>query len=431
MTKFKSEISTALGFEKESQGIMQFILNHKKTVGIKLDTIHPTTSNFYISVEPIDKINVEENVFKIDLKEIKRKVSSLLDKNNMVLYVLLDRLDEFVIKEDYVVQKKLLEGLMAFYRNFSSTSQIRIKPFIRTDIFNRLDLSGLGTDKILSKTIHLKWESSDLRDLMARRLAYNYCNVFEVPYLGIEIDEERFHLDPKFVEEEIIRRRNDERNFLSKWCSRKYRKFLTKLKIRINELNRKERKINFSDLIARDAIHLIFPKNCEHIATSGKKEPIKFIDFLETHLIFSSDYSTPRLIIAFFEECLYQTRTYYSNNPNITEINLNYDNEYELVKLECITRAYNQIKQQLWTSIARDANEWEIKVQNLKSSLSRQQSLTFQDINDHTIWLDEHEPKQFIAFLTQAGILKCITPNKPHQERKYEFPVLFREVEMA
>jgi hypothetical protein len=346
----------------------------------------------------------------------------------MVLYVLLDRLDEFVIKEDYMIQKSLLEGLMACYRNFSSTTQIRIKPFLRTDIFNRLDLSGLGTDKILSKTIHLKWESSDLRVLMARRLAHNYCNVFDVSYLEIEVDEERFHLDPKFVEEENIRKRNDDRNFLTKWCSRKWRKFLTNLIIGLNELNRRERKINFNDVIARDAIHLIFPKNCEHTTTSGKKELIKFIDFLETHLIFSSDYSTPRVVIAFFEECLYQTRTYYANNDNITEIYKNYDHEYELVKVECITRAYNQIKQNLWTSVARDANEWEIKVQNLKDSLAKKQSITFKDICSHDKWEHDREPMQFIAFLTQAGLLKCKTPNKPHIERVYEFPLMFREV---
>lgn len=410
---------------------MQFFLNHKKTVGIKLDTLHPTSANFYLSAEPIDKASIEENVFKVDLKEIKRKVSSLLDKNNMVLYVLLDRLDEFVIKEDYTIQKKLLEGLMACYRNFSSTSQIKIKPFFRTDIFNRLDLSGLGTDKILSKAVHLKWESSDLRDLMARRLAHNYCNVFDVPFLEVEVDEERFHLDPKFIEEENIRKRNDDRNFLTKWCSRKWRKFITNLFIRINELNRRERKINFNDVIARDAIHLIFPKNCEHLSISGKKEPIKFIDFLDTHLIFSSDYSTPRVVIAFFEECLYQTRTYYANNENIIEIHKNYDQEYEVVKLECITRAYNQIKQNLWTSIARDANEWESKVQNLKDSLAKHQSLTFEDIRLHTNWEHDKEPMQFIAFLTQAGILKCKTPNKPHIERLYEFPLLFREVSLA
>lgn len=332
----RSEISSALGFEKPKVGIMQFLLSHKKTIGIKLDQLHPTTSNFYISAEPVEAEKVNESIFKIDLKEIKKKISSLLDKNNMALYVLLDRLDEFVIKEDYEVQKKLLEGLMACYRNFSSTSQIRIKPFFRTDIFNRLDLSGLGTDKILDKCLHLKWEPRELRELIARRIVHNIYEHCNVESLSFETDLGKLYLDTKYVEDQNSKHKNTTRNFFSKWCLRKWDSLIEQVMIALHELNRRERKTNFNDAITVDVIHLLFPKQCEHITLSGKKEFIKFIDFIDTHLLFSTNHSTPRVVIAFFEQCLLETRAYFGKNRDITSLPKNNENEFELVKIECI-----------------------------------------------------------------------------------------------
>ena len=427
LAKYKNEISAALGFEDKKVGIMQFLLSHKKTIGIKLDQLHPATSNFYVSAEPIEKLNTSEDVFKVDLKEIKKKVSSLLDKNHMVLYVLLDRLDEFVIKEDYAIQKRLLEGLMACYRNFSSSTQIRIKPFFRTDIFNRLDISGLGTDKILSKTVHLKWEPNDLRELIARRLFYNFTENLDIANLEFETDEGRLHLDPKYVEDEKIRTKNDKRNFITRWGSKKWKKLVSDFIIQLQMIDRRERKTNFSDAITTDIIHQIFPKSCEHTTSNGKKEYIKFIDFIDSHLSFATDFSTPRVVIDFFEECLYETRSYYAKNKDIVSVPKNFENEYELVKVECITRAYIKIKQKLWGSISRDSIEWENKITDFKVNLTSKLKLNYQDIASNTNWDSEKEAAQFIAFLMHAGILKCINREKTHIERVYELPLMFRE----
>lgn len=426
LEQYKRDFEIGLGFTDKKVGIMQFLLSHKKTVGIKLDQLHPTSSNFYISAEPVSHEAENGEILKIDLKEVKRKLTQVLVQKNIELRVLLDRIDEFVIKEDYEVQKKLLEGLMQCYRSYATSSQIKINPFLRTDIFNRLDISGLGADKILSKTIHLKWEKNDLRELIARRLYHNIVEFLPIEGLYFEEDEGRLHLDPKYIEEEKLKLKNDNRNILTKWCSRNWNKFLRRFLVALRELNRRERKTNFNDAITTDIIHLIFPQKCDHLTINGKSEYINFIDFIDTHFLFSTHYSTPRVVIDFFEECLYQTRSYYAKNLDIGTIQRNSENEFELVKIECISRAYMKIKEKAWLSISRDASEWESKVNEFKSNLSSKKLIHFNDINKLDRWTNDHEVTQFIAFLKHAGVLKCNNPHKTHSEREYDISILFQ-----
>jgi hypothetical protein len=425
------DISVALGFEKPKIGFMEFLISHKKTVGVKLDQLHPTTSNFYISTEPTSDLGKDENIHHIDLREVKRHISRALDKNAMVLYVLLDRLDEFVILEEYETQKSLLEGLLTCYRNFSSTSQIRVKLFFRTDIFNQLNLSGLGADKIIAKSVNLKWSGSDLRELIARRLAHNYYEHLSVADLMFRTDMGTLHLDPKYIEEQKALSKIDDRNRFAKWCSKFAAKFKTALLAAMNDRKRVERRTNFNDAINIAVINLIFPVFCEHISTSGSLERIRFLTLLESHLSFSSNYSTPRLVIAFIEKCLYETRSYYSKNKDIKEIPLNSDNEYELVKVGCISRAYQTVKDDVWNSLAREASKWEHEILQLRDKLAAKDEITLEDITKFTTWSLPDEPKRFIALLTHSGILRCKTPHKPHSERLYEFPLLFREASLA
>lgn len=427
----KHDISVALGFEKPKVGFMEFLISHKKTVGVKLDHLHPTTSNFYISAEPTEISGNSDEIHHIDLKEIKRQISRALDKNDMALYVLLDRLDEFVILEEYETQKHLLEGLLTCYRNFSSTSQIKLKLFLRTDIFNQLDISGLGADKIIAKCVNLKWSSSDLRELIARRLVHNFTEHLQISDLAFDTDTGTLHLDPKYIEEQKARSKLDTRNRFFKWCSNFAEEVRTAVLATMNDQKRVERKTNFNDAINIAVINLLFPVFCEHINNSGEIEKIRFLTLLESHLSFATDHSTPRLFISFIEQCLYETRSYYSKNKDIREIPLNSDKEYELVKIGCISRAYQSVKDDVWNALVREASRWDNEVLQLRDKLAARCEISFDDIRGQFVWDSEDDPKRFIALLTHSGILKCKTPHKPHEERIYEFPLLFRETSQA
>lgn len=428
LSTHRKDISVALGFEKPKVGLMEFLLGHKKSVGVKLDNLHPTSSTFFISAEPAAQL--DQAATQIDLQRIKRDVSSVLDKNNCILFVLLDRLDEFVILEDYDTQKLLLEGLVACYRNFSTGTPVKIKLFVRTDLFNRLNIGDLGADKIIAKSIKLSWRPEDLRELVARRLTYNILEQLQISEIKFKTDEGTLHLDPRYIEQQKIIKSSLEGHKIKQFLIGVLIRIQSELNAKLMNLQRRERKTNYNDKISAEIISLLFPNSCDHLSTGGKVGSIRFVDFIATHLNYSTGYSTPRITISFFEKCLHEARTYYSRNRDITRIRKNSDEEYELVKVECITRAYNSLKDDVWSVVSKAAHDWERKILDLRGKLNAQSEVSYKDFVKLRDWSDDNEPRQFVAFLMHAGVLSCQNISRPQDERTYTFPIMFRDVKL-
>ena len=111
----------------------------------------------------------------------------------------MDKLDEFVVKEAYSFQKMLIQGLLECERSYIRYENIKLKLFLRTDLFEKLNFESLGYEKVQYKKIDLIWNSQDIRKLISQRILLNYSELLGLKHLEFEIDKEKLYLDAKSI----------------------------------------------------------------------------------------------------------------------------------------------------------------------------------------------------------------------------------------
>jgi len=275
--KIKESINTIkeiFGGLKKKASLFDVFMSQKKTIGCKVDQsiTQLPIPDFYLSVEPNqDEILVEENkeLFAIiNIEEYKRQIDNCLSEQDIVLYVILDKLDEFVLREEYEIQKNIIQGLLFAERSYNRFNNIKLKIFLRSDIFKKLNFDELGYEKVSSKKVELMWSPDDIREFIARRIVYNYFNVFDLDCIKISIEKERLYID-----ETSLSHLDAIRNL-----SHKYSSMVDKLIKFISQTVKKDsyaiRKTNFSDEVNREIITSIFPRNVPHKDISGSTKEI-------------------------------------------------------------------------------------------------------------------------------------------------------------
>ena len=114
LCKANEEMSIVLGYKKNHPNLIDIIKGVKATVGLKFGSTNVGTiePNLYTSLESNEgsKLGVGEK--NIDIEEYKRLIQQFLDQKNTFLFVLVDKVDEFVIKSDYDAQRLMLQALM-------------------------------------------------------------------------------------------------------------------------------------------------------------------------------------------------------------------------------------------------------------------------------------------------------------------------------
>lgn len=88
------------------------------------------------------------------------------------MWFLLDKIDE-LFPSKTSVRKECIEGLFSAYIDFVSRYQnIKLKIFLRTDIWNTL--SFVNKSHLTDKTTTIVWNNNALKRLLLKRAAYNY-----------------------------------------------------------------------------------------------------------------------------------------------------------------------------------------------------------------------------------------------------------------
>jgi hypothetical protein len=88
------------------------------------------------------------------------------------VWVLLDRLDVAFI-ESHDLEKNALRALFRVYRDFGNHDAIKLKIFLRTDIWNRIVEGGFRESSHITKVAVLDWTSGALLNLIIKRLLNN------------------------------------------------------------------------------------------------------------------------------------------------------------------------------------------------------------------------------------------------------------------
>lgn len=419
--------------------LVDIILNTKKTFGVKIEGGHLglVIPNFYASVEPNKTENMPLTPANfLDLPAFKLELNLLLTTAKSVGYILIDKLDEFVSGADYQTQLETLQALMNCWRNYQAFPKIKLKLFLRRDLYERLDFSAIGKDKIDPKKVELKWTNEDIRHLVASRIFHNMTTLIKGKSLKFECNEEHLTIDKKFlIEIRTLDAIPEYEHLWSKKIKRLLLIFLVWLKHRKRDAY-DARTTNVHDMVHRAIITLFFPRSVNHKNMANKEDLIEFTQYLDTHFQFSNGTTTPRVILLFMQKTLEVAKNYYRMNPEEYIIQ-NDKGEYPVFLRDHLTDAYKGVRQLALQTIISLNHQWSRSATLLMQEIYRSKtpdSISFKDaekIMGKTI--DNTEPKElsnFFAFYEHAGLFHCINRTKEVESRTYTIPIFFQRVEL-
>lgn len=111
----------------------------------------------------------------IYVEHIKKNLEAILEKAGLTLWLMIDRLDEIFPRRSSL-ERRALRGLLRTMRIFTS-SQIRIKAFLRDDILDAIVSGGEGFTALSHVTARqadtLRWAEEDILTMIVKRLSAN------------------------------------------------------------------------------------------------------------------------------------------------------------------------------------------------------------------------------------------------------------------
>ena len=149
--------------EFELQNIWDFI--EKVNIGLKF-----LVRGQEMSISPT--INRNRPVKKIVLNEIFHELHNYLQETNRKIYILIDRVDDFVLGESIDDKRAFIQGIYYSIEEIGNYSNIVPILFLRTDLYYNLNIDS-GMDKIQLRTIELKWRNEELIFFIFKRLFGN------------------------------------------------------------------------------------------------------------------------------------------------------------------------------------------------------------------------------------------------------------------
>ncbi len=149
-----------------------------------------------------DSGSTESQTVPLFIQEVHSKLLAVLDKADLNLWVMLDRLDEvFARRSD--VERTALRALLRTVTSFSS-ERLRLKVFLRDDVFESVTETTEGfvnLTHLLSQTSSvLKWSKEQLLHLLVSRI---FSNERIRQHYGISVD--KINADPSYREKAFYR----------------------------------------------------------------------------------------------------------------------------------------------------------------------------------------------------------------------------------
>jgi hypothetical protein len=214
----------------------------------------------------------------LKLNELYRLINKFYKENNIIARVLIDRVDNFVEKEEYDIQKNYLQGLIYAIEEISLLENIQPLLFLRTDLFYSHSIN-IEYDKIRDRMIELKWTKAEILQFIVYR------------FLSIE-SISRNHSD--FFIGCIKQNTTNKKGF---------HKHASKLKLLAKKIfglsNSFDLAKNIDYEISYQFLKLYFPYKVLHLNENKKEESIDLADWIFSHFIDGNNYINPRTILRF------------------------------------------------------------------------------------------------------------------------------------
>jgi hypothetical protein len=124
-----------------------------------------------------------------------------------VVWILLDRLD-VAFAEDMELEQNALRALFRVYLDMLNYSNMRLKIFLRTDIWNRLSAGGFREASHITRHMTIDWNRTSLVNLVVRRAIHNavlqqYYGVTHAQVLDSTESQEKFFYQMFFEQVDV------------------------------------------------------------------------------------------------------------------------------------------------------------------------------------------------------------------------------------
>lgn len=413
-------LCSLFSFEQKQPSLLQFMTAIKGTVGFKINMSNPAfpAPDFYISAEPAATEDSSGKVSStIDIEKYKEELNSALVKEGLTVYILVDNLDDFVAKDKYATQKAILQAILNCCRNYSRFPALRVKVSLRSDLFHRMDFSQLGGyDKIVPDMIELVWTDADIRYFISRRLIFNLNKGWRLRRFKIYVDEKALYLDPP----------ESKRIIWQRWLYRFYR-FIKSWMIHDHSA---ARNITVRDEISRQIILSVFPRDVLHRTNSGTKQKHELFSYLASHFDLGDGHTTPRIILLFLLNLVAVSRTYYQENPDESILTLTNKKEFPLFKREHFLLAYAGLQKSMLEIFksCMTLPDWQSRTEIFFLRKGKKMTFTFQSLCKMVGLDDEGECKEYLAYLSHLGVLRCKNSDAAHKDRAYALPLLLQNI---
>jgi len=434
-TTLETDFGDVLGIQADSKhGISDFFARFRFSVGTKFEQSGAVTPT--LSVEPVRVGQDARRVTDHEIAQFRERVRKFIRAKKRVVYVLVDRVDDFVTDQAYEEQKKNVQALVDCIQNYRYP-ELKLKVFLRADIFAKLNFER-GIDKIATQVVRLEWSSDDICEFVARRLLYNYHRV-GVRLPNFNVSMALLDADPSTREKilQLFRSRPKSRIDSAKTIAEML--FLT-VKVNWSNFRKKSytaRKTNSLDEAFRRFVTLVFPSRVAHMSVYCKREELSIQQFLATHFVLGGQGPNPRLVLLFLQSVFEDAAEYYARNPDRRAVPANGAGEYELLLNEHVLSGYRRTQELARRTLAALNSKWTKKVEKLFTVLKHPvhaESLSLAEIRQITKWdSDDDDFRRFVAFYTHVGLLEDETrgTGKQYGDRSYCLPIVLRTCERS
>lgn len=206
------------------------------------------------------------NILEVDISQPEKEEDAIIDADhamdilNKVLaekkcsvWVLFDRLDS-VFDDDTVLEENALRALFKTYRDTARYSCIRLKIFLRTDIWKALTEKGFREASHITQSATIEWSEPNIVNLIVRRIL---SNAELAKFYGVDPDR-------------VLASYDEQKKLF-------YRIFPDQ----IDAGSRKSETIRWLMARVSDGTHQVAPRELIHLLNEAKDEQIKAVELGE------------------------------------------------------------------------------------------------------------------------------------------------------
>jgi len=140
--------------------------------GITLDPHSGIAKGVSLKIRPSEPSAAQRSEGFISVDNLIRAANTALHQAGFQVWVLLDRLD-VAFAETHALERNALRALFRVYRDIGEYEQIKLKIFLRSDIWKKTTETGFREASHITRFAVLDWSPPSLLNLVVRRLLKN------------------------------------------------------------------------------------------------------------------------------------------------------------------------------------------------------------------------------------------------------------------